>query len=127
MLLHFYFPFKAFPKNERERKSARARARGEDPVSSTIADELRSPVRVDLASSSPTTAKTARAPAPVQDRDRWQDLAKARSRSRRQSRSRIAIDGAVVELETFSSLMIFFSRLWFVFSGFVFSFFFSKH
>ena len=32
MLLHFYFPFKAFPENVRERERARARARGEDPV-----------------------------------------------------------------------------------------------
>ena len=102
MLLHFYFPFKSFPENERERESAHVRERRR---------------------SSPRS----RAPAPVQDRDRWRDLAKARSRSRRRSRSRIAIDGAVVELETFSSLMIFFSRLWFVFSRFVFSFFFSKH
>ena len=32
MLLHFYFPFKAFPENERERERARTCARGEDPV-----------------------------------------------------------------------------------------------
>ena len=67
---------------EKERERARARARGEDSVSPTIAGELRAPVRIDLASSSPTTAKTARAPAPVRD-------------SKLQLQSENAIDGAI--------------------------------
>ena len=56
---------------------------------------------------------------PSRDRAVNCDLAKkVRSRSRRRSRSRIAIDGAVVGLDLGCGLC---------FSGFVFSFFFSKH
>ena len=48
MLLHFYFPFKAFPENERERESTRAHERGEDPgviASSSSSPRSRAPVR----------------------------------------------------------------------------------
>ena len=78
MLLHFYFPFKAFPENERERESVRARERGEDPGA------------IASSSSSPRSRAPVRAPAPVRgaisrrrrDRDRAVDR-DLRSRSRR--------------------------------------------
>ena len=66
MLLHFYFPFKAFPENERERESAHVRERRR---------------------SSPRS----RAPAPVRRRDRWRDRDRAINRDSARSRSRIAI------------------------------------
>ena len=47
MLLHFYFPFKAFPENERERESTCAHERGEDPgaiASSSSSPRSRAPV-----------------------------------------------------------------------------------
>ena len=53
MLLHFYFPFKAFPENERERESTRAHERGEDPGA------------IASSSSSPRSRAPVRAPAPV--------------------------------------------------------------
>ena len=90
---------------EREGESARARARGEDPVRD---HELQLQSEIAIA---------------IQDRDWRCDLAKARSRS---SRDR-AVDRAVVELETFSSLMIFFFWVVACVFWFVFSFFFSKH
>ena len=64
MLLHFYFPFKAFPENERERESTRAHERGEDPGA------------IASSSSSPRSRAPVRAPAPIRgviairDRDR---------------------------------------------------------
>ena len=57
MLLHFYFPFKAFPENERERESARTRARGEDPVRDR---ELQLQSKIASSSSSPRSRSTAR-------------------------------------------------------------------
>ena len=53
MLLHFYFPFKAFPENERERESTRAHERGEEPGA------------IASSSSSPRSRAPVRAPAPV--------------------------------------------------------------
>ena len=53
MLLNFYFPFKAFPENERERESTRAHERGEDPGA------------IASSSSSPRSRAPVRAPAPV--------------------------------------------------------------
>ena len=94
MLLHFYFPFKAFSENERERERARARAREEKIQSKS------------------------RAPAPVRDRELQSELqlqseARSReegeSRSRRRSRSRCQIAIAPsIAITARSSLMILF-------------------
>ena len=104
MLLHFYFPFKAFPENVRERERARMRAR-EEKIQSEIASS----------SSSPTARSTARS------------RSHRRSWSREEGKIAIAISNrdraviAVVGLETFLELMIFFfSGLWLVFSDLCF-------
>ena len=85
IILHFYFPFKVFPENERERERA-----GDRNLQSAISPSL-------IAISS------------LRSRDAVdRDLAKgSRSRSRRRSQSRIAIDGTVVRRCSVSSLMIF--------------------
>ena len=74
MLLHFYFPFKAFPENERERErereSVRQCAKREDPVRDR---ELQLQSEIASSSSSPRS----------RSRRSRRDLAKARSRSSR--------------------------------------------
>ena len=143
MLLHFYFPFKAFLENERERE--RARARGEDPVRDREL-QLQSEIAIDSAISrrrdrdlreiAPSIAISRRS----RSRRRSRSGAIANSDRDRaidcdpvQSRTRIAIaisdrdHGAVVGLETFLELMIFFFWVMACVFWFVFSFFFSKH
>ena len=122
MLLHFYFPFKAFPENERERESAHVRERRR---------------------SSPRS----RAPAPVRRRDRWRDRdcdlgsrSPCRDHDRVVDRDRSVIavsdrDRAVVPWSRsrhdrdlgsrrdwlhFWNWWFFFSRLWLVFSDLCF-------
>ena len=116
IILHFYFPFKAFPENERERERERACVRGE-AINGAISHRIEIAIdgergRSEIApsinddKSSPTTAPLIAINGAIaistfsRDRDRRRDLAKRRSRSwiflsRRRSR--------------------FFSRLWLVF------------
>ena len=61
IILHFHFHFKVFLEKERERERACERKKTELQSSPTIAGEPRAPVRVDLTSSSLTTA--------IRDRD----------------------------------------------------------
>ena len=129
IILHFHFHFKVFLERERERESKRAR--GRRPSSSPV---RWSPANPELQS------------API-SRDRVVDRDLAFARSRRRSRSRIAVVGLelakhravepnrasiaispLVELASRASIVDdFFSGFCPCFSGFVFSFFFSKH
>ena len=97
MLLHFYFPFKAFPENERERERARASAR-EEKIQSGIASSCSSP--------------RSRAPAPVRDRDRADlgAISWRRDRDRTVDRDHGAV---VVDDFVFSGLWLVFSNLCF--------------
>ena len=115
IILHFYFPFKAFPKNERERERERARAQEEKRRTRSRRSEIVpliaiSPSRDSARSRSRSTAReedprsrdlVCRRERKIRDRDR------RFARSRRRSQSRIAIDGAVVRLDL-SALLIFF-------------------
>ena len=96
MLLHFYFTFKGFPKNERERERARARRRSSGIASS---------------SSSPRSRSTARSRRRSRSREEG-EIAIRRDRDLGSLRAVIAISdrdhGAVVGLKTFLELMIFF-------------------
>ena len=110
IILHFYFPFKVFPENFTERERARARA-------CTV---RRSPARSRACTVRRSQDRVCRRERKIRDRDRHF------ARSRRRSRSclceiapSIAIRiGFVVGLDLGCGLC---------FSGFVFSFFFSKH
>ena len=114
IILHFYFPFKAFPENERERERESAREREEKRRTRSRRREI-----------APDRDCDRRRERKIQDREisyvgergrseiaidaSWDravdcDLAK---KARSRSRSWIAIDGAVVGLDL-SSLMIFF-------------------
>ena len=88
IILHFYFPFKAFPENARERERERACVRGE-AINGAISHRIEIAIdgergRSEIApsinddKSSPTTAPLIT----IRDRDRRRDLAKRRSRSR---------------------------------------------
>ena len=109
IILHFYFPFKAFPENERERERERAGVRGE-AINGAISHRIEIAIdgergRSEIApsinddKSSPTTAPLIAINGAIaissfsRDRDRRRDLAKRRSRSwiflsRRRSRRR---------------------------------------
>ena len=117
MLLHFYFPFKAFPENERERESTRAHERGEDPGA------------IASSSSSPRSRAPARAPAPVRGAivisRRRRDRNRAVNRdvgswSRRRSRCRIAIAPWSRSRCSRRWWFYVFSGLWLVFSDLCF-------
>ena len=102
--LHFYFPFKAFPENERERERESARVR-----------ERRSVERRDRAIDRNLAVARSRSTAREED---------PRSRS---TLRKIAPSIAISDRDRLSSLMIFFLGCGLCFSRFVFSFFFSKH
>ena len=119
---------------ERERESARAREEKRRTRSrrrkiapliaiSPSRDHAGSRSRSTAREEDPRSRSTLREIAPsiaISDRTVDRDLAKkARSRSRRQSQSRIAINSVVVGLDLLGCGLCF--------SGFVFSFFFSKH
>ena len=152
IILHFHFHFKAFPEKEREREREREseRARGRRPSSSPVRP---SPVNPELQSApisrasvrrpwseiaiSRSTVPIAIARGALRDRDRC--FARSRRRSRsclREIAPSIAIDSTVVGLELAKHCAVnswasivddFFSRFCPCFSGFVFSFLFSKH
>ena len=103
MLLHFYFPFKAFPENERERERARASAR-EEKIQFAIASS----------SSSPRSRSS---------RDRAVDRDLAFARSRRRSRSHEEGEIAIAPWSWSRRGLCFLICVF----RFVFSFFFSKH